>query len=209
MFKSGKYHKLGMLSLFLTIITLVITVTINAYPLYLFDVGYLNLLDWVDLSQTDLLANYRQLMGYLNFPWRNTLILNDFPVSDSGALHFYEVKKLFMLNYGVLLATLIPTSLFCLNLVKTKQIWRLVTPFRVGAFVPVVMGCVMLMGFDQFFVGFHSLFFNNDAWLFDPITDPIINVLPEAYFMHCFILGFVLLEVIFLSGIYLGKRALR
>ena len=32
------------------------------------------------------------------------------------------------------------------------------------------------------------IIFNNDAWLFNPLTDPIINALPEAYFMHCFIL---------------------
>ncbi|WEG72915.1 TIGR01906 family membrane protein [Vagococcus intermedius] len=209
MFKSNNYHKLGMLSLFLTIITVVITVTINAYPLYVFEVKYLNLLDWVDLSQSELLTNYRQLMGYLNIPWHQELILTDFPVSASGALHFYEVKKLFMLNYSILLVTIIPTILFCINLVKTNQIWRLVMPFRVAAMVPVVLGFVMLMGFDQFFVGFHSLFFNNDAWLFDPVTDPIINVLPETYFMHCFILGFGLLELILLLGIYFGKKTLR
>ncbi len=76
-------------------------------------------------------------------------------------------------------------------------------------FLPVLFGFFMLIGFDQFFIAFHGLFFNNDAWLFNPLTDPIINALPEAYFMHCFILFFVLLEGLFLIGVLIGKRSLK
>ena len=75
--------------------------------------------------------------------------------------------------------------------------------------MPVLFGFFMLIGFDQFFIAFHGLFFNNDAWLFNPLTDPIINALPEAYFMHCFILFFVLLEGLFLIGVLIGKRSLK
>ena len=39
---------------------------------------------------------------------------------------------------------------------------------------------------------FSSACFNNDYWLFDPTTDPIINILPDVYFMHCTIMIFVL-----------------
>lgn len=197
---------IGWICLFLFIITLVITLTINAYPLYVWEVTHLQILDYVDLSKGDLLKNYRELMGYLNLPWRSTLVLSGFPVSESGALHFYEVKKLFMLNYGVLLVTVIPALAFLYALAKESRLWQLVRPFQVGAMVPVIMGFLMLVGFDQFFVGFHQLFFDNDAWLFDPRTDPIINVLPQEYFMHCFVLGFTLLEVIFIIGIVIGRR---
>ena len=30
--------------------------------------------------------------------------------------------------------------------------------------------------------------FNNDDWIFDPVTDPIINMLPESFFAQCAIL---------------------
>ena len=59
------------------------------------------------------------------------------------------------------------------------------TAISVGMFCLCFLA-FMLIGFDQFFIAFHGLFFNNDAWLFNPLTDPIINALPEAYF--CFIL---------------------
>lgn len=209
MVKQKWLHRLGLVSLFLTIITLVITITINAYPLYVWDVERLKILEWVDLSKETLLLNYRELMSYLNNPFVTKLVLPDFPVSESGAFHFYEVKKLFMLNYGVLIVTLIPSVLYLRQLIKEKRLWQLVMPFQFAAMIPLVLGFVMAVGFNAFFEAFHGVFFNNDAWLFDPVTDPIINVLPEAYFMHCFILAFVLLEVILLIGIYLGRRQLK
>lgn len=209
MSKQKWLHRLGLLCLFLTIITFVITVTINAYPLYVWDIRRLDILDWVDVSKETLLLNYRELMRYLNNPFVTKLILPDFPVSESGAFHFYEVKKLFMLNYGVLLVTLIPTILYLKQLVRQKRLWQLVRPFQFAAIIPLVFGFIMAIGFNSFFNAFHGVFFNNDDWLFDPVTDPIINALPEAYFMHCFILAFVLLEVLLLLGIYLGKREMR
>lgn len=206
--KNRSWFWLGMVSLFLTIVTLVITITINAYPLYVLEIKQLDLAESLGLTSKQLLLNYREMMGYLNFPWRNQFKLTDFPHSVSGAFHFYEVKRLFMLNYGVLLITITPTVLFLRKLWREGQFWRLVRPFQIAALIPIAFGLVMLMSFDWFFVTFHSIFFNNDAWLFNPLTDPIINALPESYFMHCFVLGFLLFELLLLLGIYLGKYQL-
>ncbi|MGV3060984.1 TIGR01906 family membrane protein, partial [Streptococcus hyovaginalis] len=53
----------------------------------------------------------------------------------------------------------------------------------------------LAMGFNEFFTLFHQLLFPGDSpWLFNPYTDPIIWVLPETFFMHCFLLFFVLYE---------------
>jgi integral membrane protein (TIGR01906 family) len=67
----------------------------------------------------------------------------------------------------------------------------------------------MFVGFDTFFIKFHELFFSNDDWLFNPATDPIINVLPEQFFMYCFILFFILIEIFFLVPFLLGRRELK
>ena len=202
-------ERLGIFCLILTIISLSITLTINFRPLYIWDIDGLNLLDQVSMDRSTLLKNFGQLMSYLNNPWNQTLQLSDFPVSTSGAFHFYEVKRLFLLCYGVLLVTIVPSVVFIFRLVKAKRLWRLIRPFQWGMIIPVIFGLVMAAGFDQFFIAFHGVFFNNDDWLFDPMTDPIINVLPEEYFMHCFILFFILLELFFLIGIIVGKRELK
>lgn len=47
-------RRLGFFSLFLTIITLVITVAINFRPLYVFDIHYLNILDYTVVDKTTL-----------------------------------------------------------------------------------------------------------------------------------------------------------
>lgn len=199
----------GFLCLFLTIVSLCITVTINFRPLYLFDIDYLEILDYTTIGKKELIANFDQLMQYLNNPFVTTLKLSDFPVSESGALHFYEVKRLFLLNYAVLLVTIIPSGFFLRYLKKNGWLWRLMNPFRIGMLLPLILLFLMFIGFDQFFVQFHSIFFNNDAWLFNPATDPIINVLPETFFMHCFLLFFILLEGLLFSGYWVGRNALK
>lgn len=197
------------LCLFLFIISGAIAVTINFRPLYVFDVDHLDILSYTDVSKEVLLKNFGMLMAFLNNPFSQELALPDFPMSVSGAQHFYDVKVLFLLDYAVLLVTIIPAILLLRKLCKTGALWKLIRPFQLGMAVPVAFGFLMLMGFETFFIRFHEIFFSNDDWLFDPATDPIINVLPEAFFMHCFILFFVLLELIFLLGILAGKRQLR
>ncbi|MEI5992804.1 TIGR01906 family membrane protein [Candidatus Enterococcus mansonii] len=199
----------GIACLILTIVALSITLTINFRLLYLWDIETLKILDNVSMDKPTLIKNFDQLMAYLNNPFKTTLHLSDFPVSKSGAFHFYEVKRLFLLCYGVLLVTFIPSVIFVRRLLKAKRAWRLIRPFQWGMIIPVCLGLLMIIGFDQFFVAFHEVFFNNDDWLFDPVTDPIINVLPEAFFMHSFIVFFILLELFFLLGIIAGKRELK
>lgn len=207
--KSKWFDKIGLVCLIVALLTLAITLTINARWLYRFDIMHLNLLDYTTLSDKELLHNFDQLMQYLNTPWIHNLKLDDFPVSASGALHFYEVKRLFLLNYGLLIVTVVPSVFYVRRLIKQKRLWTLIRPFKLAMVVPIVIAFLMAVNFDQFFITFHGLFFNNDAWIFNPATDPIINVLPETFFLHCFILFFILLEIFYFLPIYFGKRALK
>ncbi|WP_338133836.1 TIGR01906 family membrane protein [Enterococcus mediterraneensis] len=209
MMKNNWRDVFGIILVFLTLISFAVLLTINFRPLYVWDIHHLNILEATDLTKEELLKNFDLLMKFLNNPFNHQLSLPDFPMSESGRGHFYDVKKLFLLDYGIFLVTLIPSLLFLRRLAKEKRLWKLILPFKWGMAVPVVLGSLMAVGFDTFFVKFHQMFFSNDDWLFDPATDPIINVLPEAYFMHCFILAFVLIEVFFFIMILIGKRSLK
>lgn len=55
----------------------------------------------------------------------------------------------------------------------------------------------MILDWDALFTAFHKLFFRNDYWLFDPDTDPVINLLPDSYFLHC--LAGILVLLLFFS----------
>ena len=54
--------------------------------------------------------------------------------------------------------------------------------------IPAVLAAFIAMNWNKVFVLFHKLIFNNDYWIFDPRTDPVIMILPDAFFMHCALL---------------------
>ena len=51
------------------------------------------------------------------------------------------------------------------------------------------------------FITFHQIVFRNNYWVFDYRSDPVINILPETFFMHCFIM--IVIIVITLAGLCL------
>lgn len=197
---------LGLTSIFVAILTLTITLAIWAIPLFQFSLNYLDVPSRVGMSFETIMENYYVLMKYLHFPWIETLSLPDFPVSASGAFHFYEVKRLFYLNYGLLFLSIIGSGLYLRKVKQTAGFWRLRQVFRVAIFVPFVLLFIVAIDFDWLFVKFHEIIFNNDAWLFNPTTDPIINVLTQEFFMYSFVYAFILLEVFLVSGYFYSKK---
>jgi integral membrane protein (TIGR01906 family) len=197
---------LGKLSLFIFILTAAIALTILAIPIYQFALTYLNIPERVGMSFDQIMDNYYAVLEYLHFPWVDTLVLPDFPVSASGAFHFWEVKILFYINYGLLLISAIGTFFYLRRLKRTNGWWRLVQPFKIAIFVPFVLLLVLAIDFDFMFVVFHEILFNNDAWIFSVATDPIITVLPQEFFMYCFIFAFVLIEAAFIGGYFWSKN---
>src|SRR5699024_5594819 len=134
------------------------------------------------------------------------LSLPDFPVSASGAFHFYEVKLLFYVNYGLLALSSVGSVFYLRKLQKERTFWKLVNPFKIAIFVPFVLLLILALDFNWMFVMFHEILFNNDAWLFNAATDPIIRVLPQEFFMYCFILAFTLIESSFIGGYFYFKK---
>ena len=57
------------LCLILFLLTLAITLTINSSWLYSMDVNKLSILKEVDVSKSELMKNYHELMTYLSYFW--------------------------------------------------------------------------------------------------------------------------------------------
>ena len=55
----------------------------------------------------------------------------------------------------------------------------------------------MAVNWDWAFVTFHHIAFDNDYWIFDPATDPVYNILPDTFFLHC--------ALLILAGVVLGS----
>lgn len=189
----------------LFILSLAVAATINFTPLYAFDIVYLDIPKYAGLPKEQILTNYRILLAYLNLPWIFALDMPDFPSSASGLFHFFEVKKLFVLDYLILIFSGVGTFGFVRHLNRRQESWRLLPYFRKGMLLPLGILLALLVSFDTLFVLFHQVFFNNDAWLFNPATDPIILALPAEFFMHSFLLAFGLIEVFLILGYIFTK----
>lgn len=156
-----------------------------AYPLFFALMGPLNLSGITFLSQKTIAHNFNKLMSYLLNPFDEKLIMPDFKTSSEGLKHFSDVKHLFFVAIVVTVILLIPAIRF----IKQKTYIRFYQEIKILLVIPlclIIWG--MVGGFDSIFISFHKLLFRDATWLFDPATDPVINILPESYFMGCFIL---------------------
>ncbi|MFC6164097.1 TIGR01906 family membrane protein [Lactiplantibacillus dongliensis] len=197
------------LGLYLWVLSGTIILTINATWLYWLNAQFQHLGAIVNLSTGRLMTNYFQLLAYLNFPWVRSLKMRDFTDSTSALIHFADVKNLFMLDIVVFIITSVTTYLFFQQLKRRQQLWRFVLPMQTALWVPPIVAAIMAVNFDQFFVFFHRVLFRNADWLFDPLYDRIILVLPDTFFMQCFVLAIVIMEWTFAYYLSIGKRALQ
>ncbi|HEM3429182.1 TPA: TIGR01906 family membrane protein [Streptococcus suis] len=180
-----------------------------AWLVYPFEISFLGLEKVVYMKATDISYNFNILMNYLTNPFASVLDMPNFSSSADGLKHFADVKHLFHLTQGIFILTLPAFVLFVKNillkgygdLVKKVIFWTMLTPMIIG-----LLG--VLVGFDQFFVLFHTVLFPGDStWLFNPAKDPVIYILPQEFFLHCFVLFFVLYELFFWTILaWTGKK---
>lgn len=186
-------------TVFFTLSAAILATIYLAWLIYPFEISFLGLEKVVYMKAADISYNFNILMNYLTNPLASVLDMPNFSSSANGLKHFADVKHLFHLTQGIFILTLPAFVLFVKNillkgygdLVKKVIFWTMLTPMIIG-----LLG--VLVGFDQFFVLFHTVLFPGDStWLFDPAKDPVIYILPQEFFLHCFVLFFVLYELFF------------
>lgn len=194
------------IALLVFFLTLSIALTIWNIPMYLLCLHFSDIPKQVNMSLSTILENYIYLLKYLHIPWMTDFNLPDFTSSASGVFHFYEVKKLFYLNYICLLLSGTYAGLSIFNLRKQKRFYSLEKPFKILSFLPILVIILLSFFFEKIFILFHQIFFDNNAWLFNPSTDPIINVLPQNFFMLCFLQVFILFQIGIILVWYFAKK---
>lgn len=202
-------NKIWTFATWLWLLSVAILITIyGAWLLYPFEVDWLHLTLQVTFPKADLLDNFNVLMTYLTSPFSHTLSMPDFPSSAAGLKHFQDVKHLFHLTQAIFVVLLYLSWCFLKNGIVNKTLFLHQRAFVWAAFLPVLIAVAgVLIGFEQFFTLFHEVLFPGDStWLFNPATDPIIWVLPETFFLHCFILFFVAYEVLMLGLLLISRR---
>ena len=203
-----KYTFVGSLFFLLSLaILLSIYLSWLIYPL---EISWLNLTSRVHVQPQTIQHNFNVLMNYLTNPLSQVLAMPDFPSSASGIHHFAVVKGLFHLAQGIAIVTLPIFYLFWKQVVQKGFLSLYRRGLLIMLSLPLVLGLVgVFIGFEQFFTLFHQiLFIGDDTWLFDPAKDPVILILPEDFFLHCFILFFVTYEILFGLFYFKSRRRL-
>lgn len=176
--------------------TSVVTALVASWPLLFVFVLVQKTNKTVNLSIGQVMSNYNQLMWYLIWPFKRKLRMSNLPTSSMAAGHFADVKKLLVLAIIAFLCCLI-ILFWCQRrnkkFLRLNKVWALLF-----LLLPVAILPFALTNFDNFFITFHHLFFaGSNTWLFDPVTDPIINVLTEGFFASCFAIAGIVYELYF------------
>lgn len=183
----------------LTVLTGAIAAPVLFRPFFYWHIEPLRLTDMAGLTVSQIKTAYKEMMDYC-IGFSGVFSAGVLPFSESGASHFADVRRLFVLDLSVLAATL--TALFALRFFRGGKTVRLAghTPGFWSAvllgFAFLTVGGLAAADFNKAFVVFHRLFFpGKDNWIFDSRTDPIINMLPAVFFRNCAILILALILI--------------
>ncbi len=173
---------------FLFIISISVVFTLNFRPLYYFDMEYLHIEVRSGMEAEDIKQNYDALIDYNFFLNDDALEFPTFPQSEEGRIHFQEVKVIFdFFQYMALILFLVLIPVFIIH--AWNHDFTFLKYAGILTFtIPTFLGLLIALVWDQVFVLFHKLVFDNDYWIFDPKKDPIIRILPDEFFMHCAIM---------------------
>ena len=195
--KKTKTINLGVACLaMIVIICISVTITVLARPLYYFDIEYLEIPWRSGISAEACRLNYDTLIDYNLLGGDEELVFPTLKMSETGRIHFEEVKEIFINMQLVSIAGIVALIGFTLYIKKKGPqnsilLWMRYT-FPVTMIVALAVGLAMAIDWQWAFTTMHEIFFDNDYWIFNAYTDPVIKILPEEFFFHCGILIVIL-----------------
>lgn len=197
------------LSFVLLALTFSIAIPILWRDFYYLHIDLLNIVKATGVSRSDLIYSFNKLMDSLVF--YKEFGEGVFEYSVSGMNHFLDCRILFTLDLVTLPISFVVFLVYFI-LIKTKKIivYRPagMSILFYASFVPILLlgalAIYALIDVNSAYTFFHAVLFpGKDNWVFNPRTDPIINALPEQFFLDCGILIFsVLLLVLLVVIIY-------
>lgn len=192
------------LSLSLFIIISAVFILCSFKSLYYYDIKNLNLAEKTSMTAYEIKLNYDYSIDYILGKTDDEFILPTLPSSAEGKIHFYEVRKIF--------ETLKNLWFFTLSLNILALIFKFINKdyifFNYAANILFIFSisiiAMSLINFKIAFSLFHNIFFNNNYWMFNSYTDPIILLLPQKFFYHCalFIISLIIISALLLKFTY-------
>ncbi|CEO30061.1 TIGR01906 family membrane protein [Paraclostridium sordellii] len=188
-----------LMSLF--IITSIVKFTVVFKPLYYFDIKHLNIPILSGMSEEEIKLNYDYLIKY-NTSYRDyEFNMPTLKSSIQGKIHFEEVRDVFKVLNKMNIISGVISVLGIYIVLKKKEIKIIKYAGIISILIPIFLLIPITIQFEKSFEIFHRLIFNNDYWIFDPSKDPVINMLPAEFFLHCGVV--ILTGILIFSSIIL------
>ncbi len=177
----------------------------------------------VDMEMDELMKVTKEMMSYLRGN-RDDLVVRaiidgeekEF-FNDLEKFHMRDVQKLFIAALYIrrfclfmMLASAVVTFMISKNVFKRISKAVMIV---FGAFDLAFLGLIgiICLDFNRAFTIFHEIFFDNDAWILNPDTERLINIVPEGFFVDTsiriafiyFLINLLIFTIAFL--LYRGK----
>jgi len=191
-------HLLTALIMAAFIFSAAVIITLAFRPIYRLSMDLFDIAARSGYTEDVIIENYNILIDYNMQLGNEPLVFADFEMSETGRIHFEEVKVIFdAFKYICIVSGIL--SLFAVLYFRSigEYLYQKLTAV-VLAVIPIVPALAIFFFPDRAFVIFHQIFFNNDYWIFDSSTDPIIKILPDSFFFLC---ALVILGLAFIGGL--------
>ncbi|MDO4378598.1 MAG: TIGR01906 family membrane protein [Erysipelotrichia bacterium] len=195
------------------ILTFSISLPILIRPFYYWQIKSLDIVQSSGFDYVTIKTAYDEMLNYC-LGLTEKFSCGSLKYSADGMSHFTDCRKLFILNFIILLlSTLILLTVY---LLKKKKVINLYDfnhhtsgyysgKIMLSAFLMIIL--LSVGNFDRTFTIFHRIFFpDKNNWLFDQRYDQIILILPEKFFLNCAILIVAVLISISLYLIIKDKK---
>ena len=193
------HNVLGILCGFALMIILLITsieaVTYWTPGYYEKEYAKYGVLNDVHMEMDDLLDVTDEMMAYLRGSREDLhvpTIVDGQPrefFNDREIAHMEDVRGLFLgglalrrISLGLIVACVILLLLLKADIRRVLPKMICIGSALFFAVLAVLAG-IISPDFNQYFIMFHHIFFNNDVWMLNPDTDLLINIVPEPFFM--------------------------
>lgn len=142
-----------------------------------------NIMDVTDQMMAYLIGNKAELSVITDVDGETQDFFN-----EQDRFHMGEVKDLFLGGLKIRNIMLVAVLLILILLAARKADLIKLLPrayfvtLGITGVITIVLGGLFASDFDKYFRIFHEIFFDNDQWMFDPVTDYMIRMLPEGFF---------------------------
>ena len=150
--------------------------------------------DSLNMTMDNIMDVTDQMMAYLIGKKAELSVITDVDgetqdfFNEQDRFHMGEVKDLFLEGLKIRNIMLVAVLLILILLAARKADLIKLLPrayfvtLGITGVITVVLGGLFASDFDKYFRIFHEIFFDNDQWMFDPVTDYMIRMLPEGFF---------------------------